>query len=228
MDLDPVFCKELSQFNLLRPYLREVVIGHALNDQTLTDVQLRQFTKEAQAILSSRSSKSTPESLDQITTKLHKDFKLSQFKNDKFANQVKTIFLQEKTSLDSLVFGDIQLDSRPLAFELYFRIVDDGISFWEIASLYCSTEKQYSPFYGPVAVQSLPIKVVDHLLPFRDNQLYSPVFSSGTWHLIFMVRHIRATLTRKLFNQILDKLFDEFVSSKVDELILQLSLPTDS
>ena len=69
---------------------------------------------------------------------------------------------------------------------------------------------------------------MDHLAPFRANQLYSPVFSSGTWHLIFMIRHIRSTLTKTLFNQILDRLFDEFIRSQVDELMLDLSLPANS
>lgn len=227
MDLNLDFCQELGQLNLLRPYLRERVIRDIINDHTLLDAQLEQISKNAQAIFTS-SSRKISEPLDQLTARLQKDFKLSRFKNDKFANQVKTVFLQEKSSLDSLVFGDLLLESRPLAFELYFRIRDDGISFWEIASSYSNSANQYSPLCGPVTLQSLPKTIVDHLAPFRANQLYSPVFSSGTWHLIFMIRHIRSTLTKKLFNQILDRLFDEFIRSQVDELMLELSLPANS
>ena len=227
MNLNLDFCQELSQLNLLRPYLRERIIHNILADQILIDAQLQQISKDAQAILVS-SSRKVPESLDQLTARLQKDSKLSRFKNEKFANQVKTIFLQEKTSFDSLVFGDILLETRPLAFELYFRIRDDGISFWEIASSYSNSTNQYSPLCGPVTLQSLPKTIVDHLAPFHADQLYSPVCSSGTWHLIFMIRHIRSTLTKKLFNQILDRLFDEFIRSQVDELMLELSLPANS
>ena len=227
MDLNLDFCQELFQLNLLRSYLRERVIRNLIDDQMLMDAQIEQISKDAQSILAS-SSRKVPDSLEQLTARLQKDLKLSRFKHDKFANQVKTIFLQEKSSLDSLFFGDLLLESRPLAFELYFRIRDDGISFWEIASLYSISSNQYSPLCGPVTLQSLPKTVVDHLAPFRANQLYSPVFSSGTWHLIFMIRHIRSTLTKKLFNQILDRLFDEFIRSQVDELMLELSLPANS
>tara|TARA_Y100000385_G_scaffold283273_1_gene339126 strand:+ start:77 stop:760 length:684 start_codon:yes stop_codon:yes gene_type:complete len=227
MNLNLDFCQELSQLNLLRPYLRERIIHNILADQILIDAQLQQISKDAQAILVS-SSRKVPESLYQLTARLQKDSKLSRFKNERFANQVKTIFLQEKTSFDSLVFGDILLETRPLAFELYFRIRDDGISFWEIASSYSNSANQYSPLCGPVTLQSLPKSIVDHLAPFHADQLYSPVCSSGTWHLIFMIRHIRSTLTKKLFNQILDRLFDEFIRSQVDELMLELSLPANS
>ncbi len=227
MNLNLDFCQELSQLNLLRPYLRERIIHNILADQILIDAQLQQISKDAQAILVS-SSRKVPESLYQLTARLQKDSKLSRFKNERFANQVKTIFLQEKTSFDSLVFGDILLETRPLAFELYFRIRDDGISFWEIASSYSNSANQYSPLCGPVTLQSLPKTIVDHLAPFHADQLYSPVCSSGTWHLIFMIRHIRSTLTKKLFNQILDRLFDEFIRSQVDELMLELSLPANS
>jgi hypothetical protein len=145
-----------------------------------------------------------------------RELRVEKFKQLQFTEKIESEFLRTKSDLDQVDYSLIQLDTLPLAQELYFQLRDDGVEFAQLASQ-CSlgNERQTNGWVGPVPMSTLPIEVA---MLFRHGQvgtIYGPIPVADRFWIVRLERLTTARLTDITRTTLLNRLYSFWLQSQV-------------
>ena len=104
----------------------------------------------------------------------------------RFRNQISSLFLKRKSSLDRAVYSLHWVDDEALAHELFIRLKERECSFEQ---LFCSLpaandDKMPSGKQGPIALSDVPPALAELLRVSDPGQVWPPQPAEGGWVIV--------------------------------------------
>ena len=218
----PTLIAKLQEHQLMPKLVQEVVIDQAISGVACDPQEAFQafcskrglFSREQQEAWCQQQQK-TPE---QMSLAAQREYKLSQFQEETWGEQIESYFLQRKAQLDRVRYSLIRTKDSSLAQEIYFRLNDDGASFAELASQYSEgQESKTGGMVGPVEL-SVPHPILARMLMVsKPGQLWAPT-QIGEWLVISRLEQfIPAQFDGAMRQRLLSEQFQEWLDTQIAE-----------
>lgn len=214
----------LQKYNLLDEFLRCQLIDQIIESEPIPDKKpSRILPDQDTSTLAEAKADRLPHSNEISSVEVNTD-KLSRYKEKNFSGLAKTYYLKNMRSFDVALYGYICVAERPFAYELYFRITDDTQSFWSLATQFSQDSSSYSGgVIGPIRVSKLSPVIADQLLAMKPQSVCQPFHHDGCWHILYLARYQRSALTKKVYSQIIDMLFNQKIAKQIELLKAELT-----
>ncbi len=170
----------------------------------------------------------TPEYFQSV---ILRDLRIEKFKHLQFASQIESEFLRSQSDLDQVEYSLIQVDSEPLAQELYFKLRDDGADFAALAHQYSLPNSAQSlavgahdpgEWIGPVSLSSLPVAIARLFRKQQPiGQVHPPVPIADRFWIVRLNTFIAARLTAVTRTQILQRLYTQWLQAQIKVVMAQ-------
>ena len=212
----------INRYQLLPTLPREIIVDQAIASIHCTpeeiDKACQQFEETHQ--LNSPTARQAfcdrhGLSIEEIETLAIRQLRIEKFKQDSWAHQLESYFLQHKRQLDRAIYSLIRTQDWGIAQELYFRIQEREQSFAEIAKVYSQgPEAKMGGLTGPVELR-VPHSQIAHLLSIsQPGQLWPPQ-PIGEWFVILRLEElIPARLDAAMRRRLLDELFTRWLAEQ--------------
>lgn len=155
----------------------------------------------------------------QLEASAIREIKIEKFKIANWRNQVESYFLNNKASLDRVIYSLIRTKDLGIAQELFFRIQAGEQSFAECAKEYSQgSEAQTSGLVGPVDLNT-PHPTIAKILSTSQLGEVLPPIQLGEWVVILRLEKlIRAQLDDSVQQQIINRLFENWLAEQVNKV----------
>tara|TARA_Y100000991_G_scaffold214896_1_gene203754 strand:+ start:732 stop:1595 length:864 start_codon:yes stop_codon:yes gene_type:complete len=213
----------LDRFNLLPNLIRSVIENKSIEDITPTDKEQLDFqfnflsnagikNKESLEIWLSKNG------LDEkrLSILLYDQLKIEKFKEEKFSANVESSFLNQKSSLDRVLYSLIRVKSKIEAEELFLKLEEEEASFANLASKYSQgVEKEFNGVIGPMEIGKLNPELAERLRISKDGQLWPPFETNNWWIILRHEKSIPAKLDNNMRNNLLSDLYEKWMQSQL-------------
>ena len=138
-----------------------------------------------------------------------------------FADQVESYFAQNRSNYEQILLYQIIVPYEPVAFELFYQIEEQEISFYEAAHLYDIDEKRryYCGCEGKIYRWSLEPDIATAVFSAKPGEVVAPIKTEQGYHLFKVEEFIAAQLTPEVSNEIMQSLFEEWLESELNYLL---------
>jgi parvulin-like peptidyl-prolyl isomerase len=158
-----------------------------------------------------------PEDASQAATAI-RQYKIQQFKQQQWGDQVGQYFLQRKRNLDQVIYSMIRTPEAGLTQELYFRAKEQEASFADLAQAYSQgPEALTNGIVGPVSIAKLPAPIVQKLISLTPGKVSSPIKFQNQWVIFKLERWLPAQLNEPTQQQLLHELFETWLREQVSQ-----------
>ena len=150
--------------------------------------------------------------LEQLEELAVRELKLEKFKQEKWGNQLESIFLTHKAKLDKVVYSILRVTKLEVAQELFFRIQNGEQTFAEVAKEYSEgVETQTGGLIGPVELSQIHPVLAQKLLTSQPGQLCPPIKLDQWFVIARLEQRINAQLDELTQRKLLDSLFEAWL-----------------
>ena len=154
--------------------------------------------------------------VEQLKTSAIRQFKIKKFQQQNWSNRITSYFLERKRQLDCVVYSLIRTKNSGLAQELYFRIVEDGQSFADVALEYSEgSEAQTNGIIGPLSLANLHPVIKQQLAISQPRQVSPPIRIDEWFVIVRLERSIPAQLNENMQQKLLDELFETWLKEQM-------------
>ena len=140
-----------------------------------------------------------------------------------FDTQVEAHFAQNRLNFDRFVLYQLIIPYEKLAQELFYQIEEEEISFYQAAHLYdVDEQRRYVCGYeGKVHRWNYPPDIAAAIFttPIAIGEIIGPIKSEQGYHLFKIEDYIPAQLTPKIRQEIIDRLFSQWLESELNYMI---------
>lgn len=140
-----------------------------------------------------------------------------------FEEKVESYFAERRLNFDRFVIYQISVDCQNFAQELFYQIEEEEISFYEAAHLYNLNEKARSlcGYTGETNRLNFSPDIAAAIFqdPLPIGVLLGPIQTEEVHHLVRIEKYIPADLTPIVRQEILDSLFEEWISKELNYII---------
>ena len=138
-----------------------------------------------------------------------------------FDKEVAKYFAQTRLDYDRALLYQIVVPYEQLAQEIFYQIEEEEISFYEAAHLYdIDEERRYRCGYeGKVPRWSLKPEVGAAIFGASLRKVFGPLKTDLGYHLFLIQDFIQAELTPERRQEIINKLFKEWLQSESNYLL---------
>lgn len=227
IDIPQDFRAMLQKYDLLNEFIHRQRIGQLIDAELMANrdsinAQLGHHSITSEDVTAVHSDRSEEKS----TVETYRN-KLSRYKQNQFSGLAKVFFLKNRQTFDMVSYGHICVAERSMAYELYFRILDDAQSFWSLATQYSQDPSVYhGGVIGPVRVSEIAPAFADQLLAMKPATVCQPFLLDELWHMLYLSRYQRSALTAEVYRQIIDILFDQHIAERLDKLEVEFTQPS--
>lgn len=213
----------LLDYQLLPQLLRELIVDQAIAPFDCTSKEIdsacQHFFQQHQ-LTSESALRAWLEryniSVDKLQALATRPLRIAKFKRATWESQLESYFLSCKSKLDKVIYSLIRTKDQGIAQELYFRIQAGEQSFTECAREYSQgPESQTGGLQGPIELSTPHPTLAKMLSVSQPGQLWTPT-RVGEWIVIVrMEKFIPAVLDEPMRQQLLNKLFETWISEQV-------------
>ncbi len=141
--------------------------------------------------------------------------KLAQFL---FHKEVEKFFAQNKLSFDQILLYQIIVADEKLAQELFYELEEREISFYEAAHLYDIEERrrEQGGFEGKLYRWNLKPDIATAIFSKPVGEVIGPIKTALGYHLLRVEEFIPAELTPERYQEILDRMFQDWLASEIN------------
>ena len=138
-----------------------------------------------------------------------------------FAPEVEKIFAQNKLNFDQVVLYQIIVPYQKLAWEIFYQIEEEELSFYQAAHLYdVDTQRRYHCGYeGKVSRWSLTPELATKAFAANPGEIILPFQTQQGHHILMVEEFIPGKLTPQIYEEILEKMFTQWLSSELNYLL---------
>lgn len=142
-----------------------------------------------------------------------------------FAKEVEKVFAQNKLNFDQILLYQIIVENDKLAQEIFFQLEEREISFYEAAHLYDIDEKrrQQCGCEGKIYRWNLKPDIAAVIFGAKIGEVIGPVQTPLGYHLMRVEEFIPAELTPERSQEILDRMFQEWLDSELNYMLYNQS-----
>jgi parvulin-like peptidyl-prolyl isomerase len=142
-----------------------------------------------------------------------------------FSKDVQKVFAQNKLQYDRVIFYQIIVSQQQLAQELFYQIQEGEISFHDAAHLYDIDEnrRHLCGCEGKVYRWNLKADIAVAVFSAQPGKVTRPIQTDRGYHLFLVEKFIPAELTAERHEEILQNLFNEWLSNEVNYLLYSQS-----
>lgn len=154
---------------------------------------------------------------------IHAQVLSQKLKRAMFESEVDRFFAQNRLDFDRVVLYQIIVPYEQLAQEVFYQIEEGEISFYEAAHLYdIELNRRYQcGFEGIVYRWSLKPEIAAVVFGAAPNQVVYPVQTEQGHHLFMVEEFLSAELTPEIQEEILNRLFQEWLREELNYLLQQ-------
>jgi parvulin-like peptidyl-prolyl isomerase len=138
-----------------------------------------------------------------------------------FDKEAEKFFAQHQLDFEQYILYQIVIPYEQLAWEIFYRIEEEEISFYEAAHLYDIDERRrnYCGYEGKVYRWSLKPDIAAVVLSKAVGNIIGPLQTDQGYHLLMVTEFIAAQLNETNRQEIINKLFDEWLESELNYLL---------
>lgn len=144
--------------------------------------------------------------------------KLAEFLFDKEAEK---FFAQNQLDYEQFVLYQIVVPYEQLAWEIFYRIEEEEISFYEAAHLYDIDQrrKNYCGYEGKLYRWNLKPDIAAVVMSKPVGNIIGPIQTDQGFHLLMIAEFIAAELNSTTRQEIVNRLFEEWLESELNYLL---------
>ncbi|MBA3923270.1 MAG: peptidylprolyl isomerase [Nostocaceae cyanobacterium] len=141
-----------------------------------------------------------------------------------FAKEVEKFFAQNRLDFEQIILYQIIVSNKKLAQEIFYQLEEGEISFYEAAHLYDIDEirRQQCGYQGKIYRFDLKPDVAAVLFTTQPKKVVAPIQIEQDYYLFLVEDFIPAELTTEKYQDILDKIFQEWLAAELNYLLLTL------
>lgn len=134
-----------------------------------------------------------------------------------FAKDIEKIFGQNKLNFDQILLYQIIFSDEKLAQEIFYQLEEQEISFYEAAHLYDIDEKRRTQCgcEGKIDRWKLKSDLAVAVFGAKIGEVIGPLKTAHGYHLLMVEEFISAELTPERYQEILDKMFHEWLEAEL-------------
>jgi parvulin-like peptidyl-prolyl isomerase len=215
----------LTDYQLLTPLLREIIIDRAIASISCTPEEkaqaLKQFFEQNQ--IADETAKHTwaarhAMTVAQLENLAIRGLSIEKFKQANWGHKLESYFLTRKEQLDRVIYSLLRTQDPGIAQELYFRIQEGEQSFAELAQEYSQgPEAQTNGLIGPAELSTPHPTVAQLLRSSQPGQLCPPI-RLGEWFVIVRLeKFIPAQLDAPMRQRLLHECFNNWLAEQVNQ-----------
>jgi parvulin-like peptidyl-prolyl isomerase len=138
-----------------------------------------------------------------------------------FAQEIEKIFAQSRLNFEQVILYQIIIPYERLAWEIFYQIEEEEMSFYQAAHLYDIDEerKQKCGYEGKLYRWSIQPDIAATIFNLRPKEVSNPQKSEQGYHLLMVEEFIPAQLTSEIYQEILNKLFDDWLAAELNYLL---------
>jgi parvulin-like peptidyl-prolyl isomerase len=138
-----------------------------------------------------------------------------------FSKEVEKFFAQNQTDFEQILLYQIIVPYQKVARELLYRIEEQEISFYEAAHLYDIDEKrrQQCGYEGKLYRWSLKPDIAAEVFRAQPGTVVGPLQTEQGHHLLRVEEFIPAELTLEMYQDILNRMFNEWLASELNYML---------
>lgn len=135
-----------------------------------------------------------------------------------FAEEVKKFFVQNRLEFEQVILYQMIVSSEKLAQEVYYQIEEGEISFYDAAHLYdVDDNRRYKCGYeGKLYRWAIQADIAAVVFSTPPKQLIGPIKTEQGYHLLRVEELITAELTSQRYEEILNKMFQQWLVDELD------------
>ncbi|HBE17321.1 MAG TPA: peptidylprolyl isomerase [Cyanobacteria bacterium UBA11149] len=137
-----------------------------------------------------------------------------------FGKEVEKFFAQNRINFDEAIVYQIIVSNDKLAQELFYEIAEQEISFYDAARLYDIDEKRRHQcgFEGRLSRWHLKPDIAAAVFGAQPGEVIGPIKTGLGYHLFMVEKFVRAELTPQRYQEIRDRMFQEWLDSEINYL----------
>ena len=232
--IDQVDLAQLARFQLLRPYLRQLVLEEVLAGVTLAPEELaaaqRQFLQD-----------NALENQEQLVGYCHyrglsdsdleyriaHPMRLWKYAEQQFGARAESHFLARKQSLDRVVYSLLRNKDAGLIREFYLQVREGETDFADLAAEYAEgPERTTRGIVGPVPLSQGHPELVTRLASAQTGVLLDPFPIEDWWVLVRLENHVPATYGPEAAEAMTQELLEAWLEEQVNQRIQSLQAGT--
>ncbi|NET00250.1 MAG: hypothetical protein F6K61_06635 [Sphaerospermopsis sp. SIO1G1] len=199
----------ISSSQLLPQVIREIVIEKAIANVKYTQAEFNNYHQRYQQV--HKNSKVIP-------SIILRQFKIQKFKHLTWGNQVEPYFSENKQGLDQVSFSLIQTNDGEIAQEIYFRITEGEESFANLARQYSQgAEAKNGGWVGTHKLGNLNPNLAKILRGLQPGKMPSLTYLEKMFIIVRLDKVSPAQLTEQLREEILQKMFEDWLKSEMNQ-----------
>lgn len=138
-----------------------------------------------------------------------------------FAAEVDKHFAQHRADFEQFILYQIILPYEQLAWEVYYQLEEEEISFYEAAHLYDIDERRrlQCGYQGKVNYRSLKADIAPVVFGAAIGEIVGPLSTEQGYHLFMIEAVIPPELTPKRREEILNQLFQDWLEGEFNHLL---------
>ena len=142
-----------------------------------------------------------------------------------FGKDVNKVFVQNKLQFDQIILYQIIVEDSKLAQELFYQIEEGEISFFDAAHFYDIDEnrRHLCGCEGKVYRWGLKPDIAVAVFSAKPGKVIRPIQTDLGYHLFMVEKFLPAELTPERHEEILQNMFNEWLSSEVNYLLYNQS-----
>jgi parvulin-like peptidyl-prolyl isomerase len=138
-----------------------------------------------------------------------------------FAKDVEKFFAQNKINFEQVLLYQIIVADGKIAQELFYQLEEREISFYEAAHLYEIDEKRRNQCgcEGKLYRGNLKPDLAAVVFGAKLGEVIGPLQTNQGYHLLMVEEFIHAELTPERYQELLERMFQEWLASELNYMI---------
>jgi parvulin-like peptidyl-prolyl isomerase len=138
-----------------------------------------------------------------------------------FSGEVEKFFAQNRLDFEQIVLYQLIVPYEPVVRELFYRIEEGEISFYEAAHLYDidKSRRMRCGYEGTMSRWSLKPEIAAAAFSAEIRQVVGPFQTEQGYHLMMIEEFIPAELTAEVWGEIQNKMFQEWLNGELNYLL---------
>ena len=148
--------------------------------------------------------------------------KLERFKQENFAGQVDSYFLQRKSQLDRATYSLLRVRDVHLAQELFFRLQAGETTFSELVNQYSQgQEAETGGSIGPHELSLPHPTLAQKICSLKPGQLAAPLQVADWFVVVRLDKYFPAQLDEKMRERLIEELYNRWIQQQLNQLTVE-------
>lgn len=169
--------------------------------------------------------------LSQLEQRIYEHLLTQKLARHLFAEEVEELFVQHRDDFEQAIIYRITVPYESLAYEIFYQIEEEELSFFEAAHIYNLNENHrlQCGYEGKQQRRELKPEIAEILFNAKIGEVIGPLKSSDNAYELFLIDDfISPVLSPILYEKVLDELFQEWIETKLDIYISSLKESQDA